>query len=249
MVFFSWEYFNYLHVNAGVYISVQKRYWFPPSFWKWFFPPLATHQFFLLVSRPFCLNSTLLCFLFPLLLPLFSFSFPFLPFSFPFLPFSFTYSPLFSSTFHFFPPNNIGWYYPPTPSWWYFPIYRPLCYCRYSNNDEEGKRLVPKNLIFSFTTLLIVVNFCFQVAGSGSVFPCEAGSGSRGHIECGSVRIRIATLLSFPRFPLWLECLWWRWLPYDWYLWYGKLNNVVSVIALMSMMSVVSITVGDPSDL
>ncbi len=62
-------------------------------------------------SGLFALILSYFCNYFTLLLPLFSFSFPFPLFSFPFLPFSFTVSPFFSSPFHIFPPNDIGWYF------------------------------------------------------------------------------------------------------------------------------------------
>ncbi len=104
---------NLEHIPTGVYISVQKLYLSPPPFWKWYFFPLSRHIIFGLPLWLFCLNSSLFCIYFTLLLPLSSFSFPFLPFSFPFLPFSCTFSPFFSSPFHIFPPNDIGWYSPP----------------------------------------------------------------------------------------------------------------------------------------
>ncbi len=103
----------YTNFKTGVYISVRKRYLFPPPpLWKWYFFPLSRHVVFRLPSWSFCLTFSLFCIYFTLLLPLFSFYFPFLSFSFLFLPFSFTFSPFFSSPFHIFSPKWHGPIFP-----------------------------------------------------------------------------------------------------------------------------------------
>jgi hypothetical protein len=85
---------NLLLYLSGIYILVQNRYLFPPSYENDIFSPLSTHHF----STPivaFLPKSTLLCIRFSL----FSFSSPF----FHFLSLSSSFFPLSSLFFYIFP--------------------------------------------------------------------------------------------------------------------------------------------------
>ncbi len=108
-------YRNLTSALRRVYISVRKRYLFPPPFGKWYFFP-SRDTFFYSQCGNFSIILPYFAFTLPFYFPfshfLFSFSFPFffLPFSFLFLPFSFTFPPFSLHLFIFFPPNDIGWF-------------------------------------------------------------------------------------------------------------------------------------------
>ncbi len=101
-----------LATRTGVYISVRKRYLFPPPSENYIFFPSHGTLFF---------NSHRG--LFSLILPYFAFILPFyFPFSHllsPFFIFSlssfffYIFPPFSLHIFIFFPPNDIGWYPPP----------------------------------------------------------------------------------------------------------------------------------------
>jgi hypothetical protein len=114
------------HTHAGVYISVRKRYLFPPPLLKMiFFPPLATHCF----STPIV---AFLLYFFPILLLFYPFTSSFLiffPLSSLFIPLSsffFYIFPLFLFDFSYFSPQMTSADTSPPPGGGYFPIYRPL---------------------------------------------------------------------------------------------------------------------------
>jgi hypothetical protein len=85
--------FSQLLYITGVYTYIgPKTIFSPPLFENDIFLPLPARHF-LILSGPFCLNSSLFCIYFTRLLPIFSFSFLFLPFSFPLFPCFFYISP------------------------------------------------------------------------------------------------------------------------------------------------------------
>ncbi len=117
------QYNDYEQIT-GLFFGPKMIFIHPPPSDNDFFP-IPRLLVILLLLQPFCLNFSLFAFILPFSLPflfffpLTSFSIPFLYFSFPFLPFSCTFSPFFSSTFHIFPPDDIGWY---SPGRGHFPI-------------------------------------------------------------------------------------------------------------------------------
>ncbi len=112
----------FFQIIVGVYISVHKQHFFPPSLPEMISFPLSGHVVFLLPYWPVCLILPYFAFILPFYSPPFSFSFPFLPFSF-------TFSPFFSSPFQIFFPKWHRLIFP-SPRGGYFPIYRPLAYCQ-----------------------------------------------------------------------------------------------------------------------
>ncbi len=109
--------------QGGVYFFLSENDIYSPPFQKKYFSP--SHDTPLFNPRHALFVSLILPFYF-----LFShFLSPFPPFSFFFLPICLAFSPFFSSPFHIFSPNDIGWHPPPSRGGGYFPIYRPWPRC------------------------------------------------------------------------------------------------------------------------
>jgi hypothetical protein len=100
-----------LNISPGVYISVRKRYLFPPPSENDIFSHSYDTMFFDSHCGLFALIlpyfAIILPFTSPFLIffPLSSFFLPLPPFSFSFLPFSFAFSPFFLFTFSYFSPK------------------------------------------------------------------------------------------------------------------------------------------------
>ncbi len=106
----SFSFLSHLYFYQGS-IFCSKRIFIPPplSVNKKFSPSHNTS--FLLLSCPFCFNSSLFCIYFTLFFQFYSLLYTFFLF-FPLSSFFSTFPIFFSSPLHIFPPNSISWYSP-----------------------------------------------------------------------------------------------------------------------------------------
>jgi hypothetical protein len=140
-------------LGAGVYVSVRKRYLFPPPpFWKWyFFPPLGTSRFFDSHHSLFALILPYFAFILPFNFPFSQFLSPFFIFLSPFFLFSFIFSPFFSSPFHIFSPKWHWLIFPPPQGGWGIFQYIGPC---------VGEYWMFMKLNYVHETILIVLRNC-----------------------------------------------------------------------------------------